>query len=191
MLSRAIAITLGLLALSSWGCDRKDDSSNIDPGPPVDKPKVTRDVVDSGLVYLDMDADIYGGGGTGIDIPDAGPRPDVLHFLDAPPDTGGAGTLCDVFATKPCATDYGCYPKADGTATCQTAGSLSGGSRCVPTDTTRDTRCIPGYICEDYICTGLCQMGEASTKACADSIGTTCLHLGGADSVVGYCATSH
>jgi hypothetical protein len=185
MLSRFVAITLGLLGLSVWGCDSKVDSTNLDPGGPVAMPPVNRPVVDSGLVYLDMDADIYGGGSTGIDIPDAGPRPDVLHFLDAPPDTGGAGAPCDVFAEKPCATGNGCYPKPDGTGICQLKGELSAGSNCEPTGSSPDSRCAPGYICQ-MICTALCHLGSGNAE-CGTSPGSTCVGKVGVSTVVGYC----
>lgn len=187
MLSRFVAIALMLLVPFA-ACTKKEDSGNLDPGGPVVIPPVNRDVVDAGLVILDMDADVYGpGGNPGVNIPDAAPRPDLARGVDASVDAGGVGAVCDVFAAKPCATGLGCYPKADGTGTCQTISSFSlpGGSNCDPSSSSPDSRCAPGYICETMLCRALCHLNpaQATTTEC---IASTCLKFG-ISNVVGYC----
>jgi hypothetical protein len=158
MLSRFVAIALSLLGLSLGACTTKDDRTTLDPGGPVEIPPVPRDVVDSGLVILNLDADVYGpGGSTGLIIPDAGPRPDLAPVLDAAVDLG-----------------------------CQQAGFLPGGSNCEPTSSSPDSRCTPGYVCVVGFCTALCHLGQASTTECIASIGNTCKGFGTSD-VVGYC----
>ena len=186
MLSRAIAIAV--LALSLGACSAKDETP-ADPGAPVDITPTTRDVVDAGLVILAMDADVYGpGGSTGLDIPDAAPRPDGALVLDAATDLGGAGAPCDVFAAKPCADGYGCYPKSDGSGICQLAGYLPSGSNCDPTESSPDSRCTPGYVCAVGFCTAICHANQTISPECGDSISTTCVRLG-TSSLVGYCAS--
>jgi hypothetical protein len=177
---------LGALGLAWLACTPKDNAP-VDPGPPVQMPPTVRDRVDSGRVVLDMDADVYGpGGSTGLDIPDASPRPDAAPEIDAAVDAGGAGATCDVFAANPCGADYGCYAKFDGTGICQAKGSLPGGSNCDPNSSSPDSRCIPGYVCVVGICTALCHRGLGGTE-CGDSIGSTCSPMG-TSTIVGYCA---
>lgn len=193
MFSRFVAIALMLLVPCA-ACTKKEDNTTLDPGGPVVIPPVNRDVVDAGLVILDMDADVYGPGGSpGINIPDAGPRPDLARGVDASVDSGGVGAVCDVFAAKPCGTGLGCYPKADGTGTCKEAGFLFGGSSCEPTESSVNSRCMPGYTCVSTpskgipVCAALCHLGAVSTRTCADSVGTTCVRLGVLDSTIGFC----
>jgi hypothetical protein len=188
MLSRFVAIALMLLV--PWAaCTKKEDSGTPDPGGPVAIPPISRDVVDAGLVILNLDADVYGPGGSpGIDIPDAGPRPDLARALDASVDAGGMGAACDVFALRSCATGLGCYPKTDGTGTCQQAGYLPGGSNCEPNSSSPDSRCAPGYFCVVGICTALCHFNQATTGECSASIGISCVRFG-TSTTVGYCAS--
>ena len=83
MHARAVSIALGALGMAWLACTAKDNAT-VDPGPPVPMPPTVRGAVDSGRVFLDMDADVYGpGGSTGLDIPDAGPRPDAAPGGDA------------------------------------------------------------------------------------------------------------
>jgi hypothetical protein len=189
MLARFAAVALGLLGLGLWACSAKDDSGDgTDPGVPVDVPSVTRGVADAGLIIFDMDADVYSsGGGTGVHVPDARLRLDLALTGDTA-SLGGAGAVCDVFATNPCdpKLGLGCYAKSDGSGTCQQAGSLPGGSTCDPSSP--DSRCTPGYVCSSGLCTALCHYGQASATECSDSIGSTCLRLG-TSTTVGYCAT--
>lgn len=188
MLSRIVAIALMLLVPCAV-CTKKEDSGNLDPGGPVVIPPVNRDVVDAGPVILDMDADVYGpGGNPGINIPDAGPRPDLARGVDASVDAGGVGAVCDVFAAKPCAIGLGCYPKTDGTGTCQQAGGLFGGSNCDPSSSSPDSRCSPGYVCVVGICTALCHFNQVTTGECTASIGITCVRFG-TSTTVGYCVS--
>jgi hypothetical protein len=177
---------LGALGLACLACTAKDNAA-VDPGPPVVIPPIVRDVVDSGLVILDMDADVHGpGGSTGLGIPDAGPRPDAAPEIDAAVDGGGPGAACDVFAPNACGANYGCYAKFDGTGICQTKGYLPGGSNCEPNASSPDSRCMPGYVCVVGICTALCHRGLGGTE-CGDSIGSTCSPMG-TSPTVGYCA---
>lgn len=187
MFSRFLTIVTGLLVLSGGACTKKDESTPPDPGPPVDMIPVTRDVVDAGPIVLDMDADVYGPGGTSsLIIPDAGPHRDLAPALDASLDLGGLGASCDVFVAKACASGLGCYPKSDGLGTCQQAGALPGGSNCEPTASSPDSRCTPGSICVDGICTALCHLIQPSTTECGSSIGTICRPMG-TSSTVGVC----
>jgi hypothetical protein len=188
-------VTIALLGLALSACKAKDDSTTGDPGGPVDIQPTNRDVVDAGLIVFDLDADVFGrGGSTGVSIPDAGPHRDLAQVVDAAVDLGGMGAVCDVFVAKSCASDptndLGCYPKPDGTGTCQQAGSLFGGSNCDPSSSSRDSKCVPGYVCVVGFCTALCHLGRGSATECHDSIGSTCVHLGSSDNTtVGYCAS--
>lgn len=195
MRSRLIAITLGMLGLCLGACDSKDDNQALDPGSSVDMPPVTRGVVDAGLVVLDMDADIYGpGGGAGLGIPDAGPRPDGATAHDAAVDRSAAGAPCDLLGANTCEGGYACYPKTDGSGSCQMVGSLPGGSNCEPNSSSPDSRCIPGYICLIGICTSLCHVdGPAIAAECMDSVGSTCVCIRDSEGIctgVGYCASN-
>jgi hypothetical protein len=193
MRSRLIAITLGTLGLCLGACASKDDNQPLDPGVTVDMPPVTRGVVDAGLVVLDMDADVYGpGGGAGLNIPDAGLRPDGTSASDAAVDLGGAGAACELLATNTCATGDGCYPKSGGGGSCQQAGFLPGGSKC--DQSSPDSRCILGYNCVNWICTGLCHVdGPNIATECKDSMGSTCVPIkdaAGDPTEIGYCVSN-
>ena len=179
-------VTIALLGLALSACTAKNDSTTGDPGGPVDIQPVNRDVVDAGLIILDPDADVYGSGGsTGLKTPDAGPHQDLAPVVDASVDLGGMGAACDVFVAKSCASGLGCYPKADGTGTCQQAGSLPGGSNCDPSSSSPDSKCTPGYVCEDMICRALCHLDPGTTTDC---IASRCVRFGTPGvSVVGYC----
>ncbi len=188
MLSRSVTIALGLLGLSAWSCTAKDEGANLNPGGPVEEPHITRKVVDSGPVFLDMDADIHGkGGSTGLDIPDAGPKPDHAPLADTPADVGGLGAPCEVFAANPCRKGYGCYPSADGSGTCLDEGILPVGSQCDPMGSI-DSRCIPGNTCVHGLCTGLCHLGLGDSGCASSLLGSICVALSEMSLVVGYCA---
>jgi hypothetical protein len=163
-----------------------DTTSPVQPEPvPADTTPPTRFVVDSGLVTFSGDGatTVPGIGSAGATTPDARELPDSGPDV-ATPDLGALGSSCDVFAQN-CGTGYGCYPRQDGTAICDIAGTLFGGSQCI--GDSPDSRCRPGMTCANNICSGLCHYGQASVTECGDSIGSTCARFGPQGSTVGVC----
>ena len=178
----AVAFTAGCSLLLA--CVVNDNKTFPAAPPPAETTPPTRFLVDSGVVTLTGNGGgtIPGIGGAGATTPDAREVPDSGPDV-APPDLGGIGAPCDVFA-QACGTGYGCYPRQDGTAICDQAGFLFGGSRCI--GDSPDSRCIPGMTCANNVCTGLCHLNQASISECADSPGSTCVRLG-TSTTVGVC----